>query len=135
MIRFSLVWCVLGLLFLSTGCGSSLVQVSGKVTLDGAPLNTGNISFAPVGEGQVAIGTINSKGEYTLQSGSANGVPPGKYRVTVVATELVQPTPQNPEPLPKILTPPKYNNADTSGLTADVTSSNKTHDFKLTSMP
>jgi hypothetical protein len=135
MTRFFLAVCALGFLLTFTGCGDSLVKVSGKVTLDGNPLTTGNISFAPMQSGQVAIGTIDEKGNYTLQSGTQKGVPAGTYRVTIVAVELVPPSPQNPEPLPKVLTPPRYNDATTSGLTADVKPGNTTHNFDLKTMP
>jgi hypothetical protein len=135
MIRPLLAGCVVALSFAFTGCGSSLVKVTGKVTIDGQPLTTGNISFAPVESGQVAIGTIDGQGNYTMQSGTVPGVAPGKYKVTIVAVEAVAPVPGQPEAAPKLLTPAKYNNPDTSELTADVSSTQKTFDFNLKSMP
>lgn len=117
------------------GCGKSgLVSVSGTVTLDGKPLQTGSVSFQPVGEGPMGYGTIRSDGTYTVYTGTQEGLPPGEYRVTVVATgPMPEPTPQNPEPLPQSLIPLKYGSAKTSGLTFTAGSSQGRFDIALTS--
>ena len=99
------------------GCGGDLVSVEGEVTIDGKPLDKGNISFHPVAGGPVGNGTIQSDGSFTIRTGTEAGLAPGEYRVTVVATgEAPQPTPQNPEPLPQLLVPARYGKPETSGL-------------------
>lgn len=83
---------VFGLLLL-TGCGSKnpsgRVAISGKVTLDGAPLEQGSIKFEPMGA-PAATGAVNSgapieNGEYELPE--ENGLLPGKYRVSISSPE------------------------------------------------
>jgi hypothetical protein len=124
----------LAFLVLAGGCGSGLAPVSGTVTLDGKPLTKGNVCFIPAASGPSAYGTISSDGTYQLQTGVATGLAPGEYRVTVAsAAEIPAPTPQNPEPVPVSLLPPKYASAETSGLKFTVTSSGGKFDIPLTS--
>jgi hypothetical protein len=123
------------LLFAVAGCGGSQGRVSGQVTLDGQPLTKGDISFSPVADGVVASGQIDSGGNYSLKVGTSAAIPPGSYRVTVVAVEPVAPTPEHPEPLPTLLTPKKYNNPATSELSAEVKAGSNTFNFDLKSMP
>lgn len=117
------------------GCGGSTSRVSGRVTLDGQPLTKGTITFSSLGEAPAAIGQISSSGTYRLSVGSSPSVAPGQYQVTIVATELMPPTPTDPSPLPKKLTPEKYNNPATSGFTREVKAGSNSFDFELSSMP
>lgn len=135
MNRALFVFLASGLLTALTGCDSSGGKVSGKVTIDGAPLTKGDISFAPVEAGPIATGKIDAGGNYTLNVGTKKGIPPGKYRVTIVAVEAVPASPENPMPLPKLLTPAKYNNSETSELTAEVKAGSNSIPFELKSMP
>jgi hypothetical protein len=82
---------------LAAGCGGSsvkLVPVSGKVTVGGQPVTSGQVSFLPVTEGEgvnakasagsaPALGQIEPSGEYKLFTNGKEGAPPGKYKVTV----------------------------------------------------
>lgn len=85
-------------LALLTGCGSGDPQVkladtvpfSGKVLLDGQPLDGATLTFMPNPPGgkgsESATGTTDASGEYKLQIGSANpksGAVPGKYKVRI----------------------------------------------------
>lgn len=126
--------CVL-ILCCTLGCGGSTSSVSGRVTLDGRPLTKGTITFSPTGNAPAAIGQISSSGTYRLFVGTSSSVPPGQYQVTIVATELVEPTATDPSPLPTPLTPEKYNNPATSGLSAEVKAGSNSFDFKLSSTP
>lgn len=135
MNRALIVFLASGLLIGFAGCGGAGSKVSGKVTIDGAPLKMGDISFSPVQAGPAATGKIDANGNYTVRMGTSAGIPPGSYKVTIVAVESVPATPENPMPLPKMLTPPKYNNADTSGLTAEVKAGSNSIPFDLKSMP
>ena len=60
------------------------VAVSGKVTLDGQPLDQGNIVFVPQGDDAVGSGAVIANGEY--QIGVLKGLPPGKYLVRIFST-------------------------------------------------
>ena len=114
------------------GCGGDLVSVKGVVTVDGQPLETGNVSFHPVDGGPVGHGAIQTNGSFRIRTGTENGLAPGKYRATVVATsEAPEPTPQNPEPLPRLLVPARYGKPETSGLEYTVTSSGGRFELEL----
>jgi len=73
----------------SIGCGESgptLVPVTGKVTLDGKPLDGANIAFAPEpGNAYPAIGAdvTGAEGNYKLMTNGRSGLPPGKYKVAI----------------------------------------------------
>jgi len=135
------------------GCGSDdglgqRYQISGKVTYNGQPLSKGTINFAPVESdghpagGQIVDGAIKDVG--TASTG--DGVLPGKYRVAITAIEEADVSgvskkygggfPDSVEiakaqKKAKKLIPAKYGNAFDSGLTADVSSSNRTFNFDL----
>lgn len=126
--------CVVGLLLLA-GCGSSSATVSGKVTLDGKPLTKGNIAFYGGGAAALATGSIDSSGNYTLLTGTDRGLTPGSYQVTIVANDIIEPTNELTPLMPKLITPAKYSNASTSGLTAEVKAGSNTHNFDLQSKP
>lgn len=132
MLRNLLLW--LTLLFL-TGCGSELgAMVSGKVTLDGAPLTTGNVMFTPIGQGSAANGSIDASGSYSLHTGTEGGLPPGDYRVTVVATKPAPPAAPNlPPPPPIPITPQKYGRPETTDLRVTVKSGSNSIDLELRS--
>ena len=60
--------------------------VSGKVTLDGKPLESGMISFAPSGDGgagPVSVGAVIREGSYAIAR--AEGPVPGSYRVSILS--------------------------------------------------
>jgi len=130
------------------GCGDggpSLVQVKGKITYDGTPLSKAQVIFNP-GAGVPAFGVTGENGEYTLSTNGSPGVPAGDYLVSVVKKEEVpesnKMTPMDMQKMaasgkkyepPKDLINAKYSDANTSGLTATVSSSNKQINFDLKS--
>jgi len=59
--------------------------VSGTVTLDGAPLAQGSISFQPTEQGKTSSGAVVSEGQYSIARDQ--GLPPGKYRVVINAVK------------------------------------------------
>jgi hypothetical protein len=89
---FSLaILCTVGLTCL-VGCGVKRVPVSGTVTLDGQPLNTGTLTFSPDSAkgntAQIAGNSPVRDGHYELQTlgvtkaDSGPGLPLGWYKVT-----------------------------------------------------
>ncbi|MCA9157827.1 MAG: carboxypeptidase regulatory-like domain-containing protein [Pirellulaceae bacterium] len=73
-------------LILFVGCPetSKLVQVTGKITVDGKPANGASVLFFPEGSGgEVAAGSADANGQFTLVSNMEPGIAPGKYKVTV----------------------------------------------------
>ena len=105
------------------GCGDqgpNLVPVRGKVLLDGQPLKFGSVMTQPKA-GRGANGTIQSDGSFELNSGREPGALVGTHQVAVVAYENVGSS--SPEAgHGKLLTPQRYSNAESSGLTIEVTS-------------
>src|SRR6516162_11327434 len=89
-------WLV-GLVLLSAlGCSSQrFAPVSGRVTLNGAPLANALVSFNPIPKegsaeaGPGSVGTTNDHGEYTLRVGPDQpGALVGKHRVAITGMNL-----------------------------------------------
>lgn len=122
--RAALAALLCGWFLLLSGCGGGLQSsVTGTVTLDGKPVNRGNVTFIPVKDGVTAYGTIGSDGSYSINTGSNTGVVPGDYIVLVVVNGDIPPAVAGkaPEP-PKPLSPPKYAIKETSDLKATIKS-------------
>lgn len=123
--------CCIGLGVGLAGCGGSeikgvdpnLVSVKGKVTYDGKPLKSGDISFVSVDNPSKGYASaIDAQGNYSLAySPSARGALPGAYNVRIAALDGV-PTMGDKGELtqPKSLIPVKYNDPALSGLKANV---------------
>jgi hypothetical protein len=95
----------------------------GKVTVNGAPLGSGAVTFQPdAGKGNstrhIPVGSLDAQGNYKLMSATSEGAPPGWYKVTVTAQEPIDP--KNPYAPPKHLIAPKFSDASTSGLAVEV---------------
>ena len=101
---------VLLLLFVM-GCGGPKEppagMVSGKVTMNGKPVNGGEILFSAGGRNQRAV--IGKDSSYI-----AAGVPAGKVTVAVTAPRGVLVGGK------QAMIPPKYNKGETSGLTVEI---------------
>lgn len=113
-------------LVLVCGCSDNLphrVPVSGVVLIDGEPLTRGSIQVIPNGE-RPAGGAIGPDGKFTLSSYERNdGVVTGTHSVSVQATKHLSPR----ETL--WMTPKKYGNPSTSGLS--ITVNEPTADIKI----
>jgi hypothetical protein len=117
------------LLGVAAGCadpGEVMFPVSGKVTLEGTPLNVGAVSFRPdAARGNksmhIPTGEIDPQGRYELITAGRKGAPPGWYKVLVFADANVQ-----PNTVPTRLLPPrwlmnvKYTNDRTTDLSVEV---------------
>jgi len=138
---------ILGLALL-VGCGPSgppLGKVSGTVTLDGEPLAQGSISFEVPGvrtaTGKIANGQIVEV--TTFETG--DGAPVGEATVTISSVEEAEPSAPAPEASTdapaednlmkeyNYITPTKYANPETSGLSATINDGDNTLSFELTS--
>ncbi len=113
-----------GLLSLSSGCGGpAAAPVTGHVALNGKPMTSGTVTFVPVkakGNTSVeeALGDINAKGEYTLQTRGKSGVALGWYKVTVASTGPI--TPDNTSATATSLINTTYTNPQTTPLEKEV---------------
>jgi hypothetical protein len=134
-------------LFLLAGCsgGPKLVPVTGTVTLDDKPLARGTLTLETPGMRPATLTVVDGKITEATTFKTGDGVPVGKHKVAVSATaeaaSAVAATPGDGKaPGPnymggKSLIPAKYNNPETSGLTADVGPGETTVKFELKSTP
>jgi hypothetical protein len=129
---------VLACLVALPGCGESgptMGRVYGKVTYNGKPVPKGTITFVPTTPGgRNATGVIAEDGSYSLQTESpGDGAITGDYKVAISARDdvILDYIPKKAPP-PKRLTPEKYENPETSDLTAKVESGSNSRDFDLT---
>ncbi|WP_254510386.1 hypothetical protein [Anatilimnocola floriformis] len=123
---------LLVLCFSIVGCGSSdsTISIKGKVTLDGQPVEKGDIYFTNADPqfGQEAGKIAN--GEYSAK------VHPGQNKVAISATREVPGKfgPMGTEPLLEDAVPAKYKLPTTSNLSVNVTKEKKDgYDFPLES--
>ena len=121
------------------GCGGPYDSyVSGVVTLDGAPLTRGTVTFSPAQPGPVAYGSIDGSGNYSLNTGREEGLKSGQYAVSVVAKEDSTPdeSGRGLPPTPgKNITPEWYASKQNSGLSFTVESGSNDINLTLTSEP
>jgi hypothetical protein len=122
---------------IGAGCGKSepLYPVSGKVTLNNAPLKGGVVTFIPDdSKGNKSkfspTGKIESDGKYSLTTDGKTGAPAGHYKV-IVNTQtpgMGMTTPGDPSK-PAPLTPqgpqvdPKYSDVAKTPITKEVVAS------------
>lgn len=129
---------------LMAGCGGpdrpSLVKASGKVTLDGKPVE-GAMVFLTLATPdpkykRPARATTDAQGVFSpgTYGDGKDGLPLGKYKVGVQKTEFAEKVPENfnsenPGATPvkmRWLIPKAYSDPETSGLRVEVTSSGMT---------
>lgn len=136
MLRFSVkTWLslvALSLLSCSIGCpkaSSGLVQVTGKVMVDGKPAEGASVMFFPAPPGEpttIAAGVVDGAGQFTLVTNLEPGINPGKYNVTVIWPE---PSPKESKTFsmskrdPPDLLKSKYADPKKTTLSAEVTTS------------
>ncbi len=96
-------------LCLCLGCGADNPRgrkaLSGHVTLDGDPLDQGNIEFHPLFEGGLQSGGQITGGKYSIPA--HEGVLAGKYRVAIEDFIPTPPTPAGYMPGDKLPPSPK----------------------------
>jgi len=119
-------------LALSLGCGKHESSITGTVTLDGAPLSRGTVTFHPKTEGAAAYARIDAEGNYTVKTGDQEGLKPGKYVATVVATAPPGPG-ESETAVGKLLIPARYGTVEQSGLEYTITRGTNEIDLNLKS--
>ncbi|MDR1385319.1 MAG: hypothetical protein LBJ67_15935 [Planctomycetaceae bacterium] len=130
---FIMILLLLSALFLS-GCNkNNFVKVTGKVTVDGVPVQTGSVAFVPV-DGQTPVeGAEIKDGVYEAK------VPPGEKIVRIRGMKLetgevydaVSKTKYPTENAIRV-TPEKYE-AEKSPLKVTITRNGELHDFDIPS--
>lgn len=121
-----LMFALVGLL---SGCSEGRperVAVSGRVMIDGAPLQHGSVQFVPA-EGRLAGGSLDDQGHFVLTCYEKDdGVIPGKYKVRVLGIEPIGEVAQ------RWHAPMKYSKVDTSGLEFELTEPTDSLSIELT---
>lgn len=119
---------MLAILALAAGCSDGRpgrVPIQGRVTIDGKPLEAGNICFYP-GENRVAMGKIQPDGTFTLSTYDfGDGCVTGRHPVSVNASKMIN------QQTMRWYAPKKYAGADTSGLEFEVTEPTDEAEIKL----
>ena len=126
---------LLALVVLIAGCGPNdgRIEISGTVLCDGEPLPQANLAFIGNGGGAFATCSTDKEGKFTVRAH------PGLNKVSVAAidtsgaaewaemeeeeqlTGTMEEMREAEKNMPKPLVAQKYFNADTSGITVDVT--------------
>jgi hypothetical protein len=111
------------------GCGGGPTtgSVSGKVTLNGAPLAAGVVLFSNAKTGVGASATLDASGAYRIES-----IRTGEYQVAVQPPPAPAPHEMQPGAAPPTTdVPAKSQDPATSGLKATVEKGANTADFAL----
>jgi hypothetical protein len=115
------------------GCGGRQGEVSGTVTYGGKSLPSGTVTF--LGKDKQVVGSSSiTDGTYKIRQ-----VPPGPVTITVStppslgrgARGAALARKDMPAPLESIPIPPKYGNAEQSGLTYEVKPGAQDHPIDL----
>jgi len=120
---------VLAVIVFAAGCGTGKVTVSGKVTLDGEPIENGSILFEPADGNGGSEGDSITAGAYQVE------LSPGEKIVRINASKVIgeekmYDTPDSPmKQITKEMVPKRYNSESKEKVT--VSSSAATHDFTL----
>jgi hypothetical protein len=110
-----------------SGCnrGPKMVKVSGKVLIDGQPLERGFVQVIPK-DFRAASGQIGPGGKFTLTTFTdGDGCVLGNHTVTVLSNESKGPTALH------WFAPKKYSTPETSGLTLDIQQATDQADLNL----
>jgi len=131
-LRFGLLVALMALVV--AGCSKNSFKtepVSGKVTVDNTPLTGGNVTFHPTTEDKskagLSAGQIDSNGNYKIFTGGKEGVPPGKYKVTVTPPMVPM---SGATSMPKAEFADKFRDSKTTPL--EITVPGGSYDLKLT---
>ena len=129
-------------LALLIGCSSSNgVPVTGKVMLDGEPVEGAAVMLMPAGSGQAATGATDKEGHFALHlGGQTKLIPPGQYHVGITKKKTSGVTSDDglsgavgPQGMKEEwIVPRKYSDPKSSGLTAEVKPDMKPLEFDLT---
>lgn len=129
--RRGLVWIAIGCLAWG-GCGNAGVEVSGKVTLDGAPLDEATITFLPTAGAQREAGwTMVQSGSYSIPAANQLGTGPFRVEIRALRSGGGDKSSQNDPTLivAKEIIPSKYNS--NSELGAEIKTGKNVVDFEL----
>lgn len=121
----------IGMVFFA-GCGSSgpeTAPVSGRITFGGKPVAEGSIKFWSTNNGTLAVGQLGANGNYELTTHpDKKGATLGVHRVTIRSVRTIG---QGRDEKLQWLAPPRYDDRQTTELTAEVKSGPNIINFDL----
>ena len=132
MTKNSILLTLLLALLTLAGCGGGQVGLSGKVVYsdDQSPLTMGTVCFET--EKFLARGNIKPDGTFTVGSiKDTDGLPPGNYRVYVSDARKIIGQDKDGADIYEPLIASKFTTAATSGITIEVTSSQKNYTIEV----
>jgi len=135
------LFCLIAVLTLVSACGQDrppLVRLTGKVTLDGKPLEGAHVALQPILSDpkdefqRPSSGITDADGKFVSQTYRENdGVRLGKYRVAIIKRELIGtlPSGMSPDQLNQLnmkhrwITPRSASMPEASGIEIEATAS------------
>lgn len=121
----SLVLGVLGCGTASTKTPTETQIVTGKVTLDGQPLDTGSVLLESTDKSVATMVPIGKGGAFTAKTLEGQGLPVGEYRVAVSSIKVGETDEAKLGGAGSETLPARYQSVNTSGLKMFVTAENK----------
>ncbi len=113
------------MLALVAGCGGRSTRLTGVVTKNGEPVSEGSLEFSGSGL-PMLYADIKSDGSFAAKQGMSENVTPGSYRVSWQVFEALPTAPDQP-PLQKLVSPKKFSDPATSGLSVNVEPNQTNH--------
>jgi len=103
-----------------------LVPFSGRITVEGEPLDRGSVHFLPNGgrpgkHQYTSTGEIQPDGSFTVDTYGRPGIPVGECRIMVIASRNEIPRSPGPDFKPDWLVHEKYTKRTTTDLYVEVT--------------
>jgi hypothetical protein len=79
------IWVLISLLTLCSACGPKLKDVTGSISVDGAPPQGAVIMYHPTDpeNTEVATSVAGADGKFKVNCLKRSGIPPGNYTITV----------------------------------------------------
>jgi len=119
---------------LLSGCSEYDSTVNGVVRLDGNPLDHGKVTYVSEGGAVIAMGQIESDGDYSVEVARSGGLPSGDYQVKVTCRAPAVAGRGGGPPRPgKSLIPRRYTRGQTSGWQFTVEPGSNTIDLEISS--
>ena len=125
----------LALLVAASGCGSGLINVSGRLTYTGQPVPSTRVKFVPADNSRPSHGLTDDNGNFTLRfSRTEDGVKLGKHTVYLkyevsAEEETHQIAPKASKELKAVIA--RYGDPKTSPLHYEVTAGGQHFDIPL----
>jgi len=116
-------------LLAAIGCGNPVATVTGKVTMDGKPLEFGDIGFHLESGTAVANTKIINGGTYSI--GADSKLPPGNYKAVIIVNETSVSKGPGSVVMPKRISPEKYGTKESTPLKVELKAGANTANFDL----